>query len=239
MFPCNYITRLGISLDSVKYCATPDRTSHVVHQFLDYHERPNEAKRVCAFFAERQKNRKTNSVGASDKRCNPLVAIPGSPGSGKSTFLVNFPDSKEYHEYVRDYYGNTAIEDGSNISAIVSSFTFNSAMGGDRIAVGLRMLFGALKSMGIPIGEKRWSNFYVAFEEYDTMTADEAVQILQRTFGKHRPILVVVDEISRANEITYKKADAEVMRQLGQILDAFDNVDVLVSSLSPLYIKNC
>jgi hypothetical protein len=210
------------------------RTKHVVTQKLSYQERPEEASRVCVLFGTRQEMRKKDPLGASDKANNPLVALPGSPGSGKSTFLVNFPSSEEYLNYSTTFYGATMV-DGSPMSPIVSSFTFVGAMNGGEALLGLRILFGAAKAMGLPL-EVSWDDFYmVDYGKYHSLNAKQAVQIIQQIFGKERPILLLVDEISKVKGPS--NADALVMSGLGDVLDDYDHVDILVSSLSPLYIS--
>ena len=83
----------------------------------------------------------TDKDGAMDKMLNPLIAIPGSPGSGKSTFIVHFPESAAYKQYLQDTH---------RPAAIVSSLTFNSAM--DRKSpkindVGLRIIYGGMRAI--------------------------------------------------------------------------------------------
>ena len=126
-----------------------------------------------------------------DKRSNPLIAIPGSPGIGKSTFLSHFPDSKAYKEYV-----------GYNQKPIISTLTFNSNMGtleNDRDAFGLRIIFGAALAMGLLSEEELdWEDFVKRFPLLD-LQASDAVRILKQLLGSNRPILILVDEISKAN----------------------------------------
>ena len=57
------------------------------------------------------------------------------------------------------------------------------------------------------------------------------IVFLQKIFGEDRKYLILVDEISKAND------DVKVMRDLGEILNKIDNCDIVVSSLSPQYIN--
>ena len=75
---------------------------------------------------------------------------------------------------------------------------------------------------------------------YENLTARDAVKILKKVFDpvsesssetKRRPMLILVDEISKS------KDDKEVMTQLGAVLDEFDDVNIVVSSLSPGYVE--
>ena len=140
-----------------------------------------------------------------DKSKNPLIATPGSPGIGKSTFLSHFPDSKAYKEYV-----------GYNQKPIVSTLTFNSNMGtlgNDRDAFGLRIIFGAALAMGLLSEEELdWEDFAEQFPLFD-LKATAAVRLLKQLLGSGRPILILVDEISKARN------SKDVMSQLGELLN--------------------
>jgi len=88
---------------------------------------------------ERQALR-SSSNAPKDKINNQLIAVPGAPGSGKSTFLKHFPASQAYTNYIA--------ERSSAEPAIISSITFNSCMSSVVNALGLRILYGTLISMG-------------------------------------------------------------------------------------------
>jgi len=136
------------------------RSQHILQQYFVYEQRP-EAATVISHFRDRQDNRAT-SDNPNDKRVNPLVAIPGSKGSGKSAFLVNFPDSKECQET----FGNP----------IVSTLTFNSAMTLlGRPVFGLRIIFGALR--GMTSLDMDFSTFVRRLKQ-DDVTAEEAVNLV-------------------------------------------------------------
>ena len=79
-------------------------------------------------------NARINRVNKEDKMNNPLIAIPGSPGIGKSTFLSKFPASEQYKSYQNN--------------SIVSTLTFNSGMESDKNLFELRIIYGACISMG-------------------------------------------------------------------------------------------
>ena len=88
---------------------------------FDYIPRDIESAEVVKYMVKRQKLRMTRNQ--FDKISNPLIAVPGSPGIGKSAFLCHFPESSQYKEYINNR---------SLSSPIVSTLTFNSAMeGGD------------------------------------------------------------------------------------------------------------
>ena len=70
-----------------------DREKLLVYEYFQYIPREYECNEVVKYMSARQNKRKK---GSEDKSCNPLIAIPGSPGIGKSTFLTHFPDSKYY-----------------------------------------------------------------------------------------------------------------------------------------------
>jgi hypothetical protein len=70
-------------------------------------------------------------------------------------------------------------------------------------------------------------------DQGDIITASMAIDILREFFGSERPILLLIDELSKAKEY-----DITVITAVGNILDTFGDVDVIVSSLSPNYIKN-
>lgn len=124
-----------------KYHPNPDckydslRSKHMLNQYFPYEERA-EAATLVDHLRQRQDDRAAaghagqddEPQSAQDKRINPLLAIPGSKGSGKSTFLVHLPESKAFGEAFDN--------------PIVSTLTFNSAMTFKRPVFGLRILFG-------------------------------------------------------------------------------------------------
>jgi hypothetical protein len=125
-----------------------------------------------------------------DKTNNPVIAIPGSPGIGKSTFMNHFPRCNEYQSFT-----------SSRGPLIVAPFTFNRGMShGERNipAVGLRMLYGAACVM--TAGYMSWKIFYEQFKDHSYLQASSAVEVLRRVFGESRPVLILADEISKAVE---------------------------------------
>ena len=221
----------------------PDLTREVlVKQILTYVPRLNENVCILRHFRSRQVSR--SSGGGFDKIVNPLVAIPAAPGSGKSTFLANFPDSDEFKLYCRDC--------GDASPAIVAPLTFNSGMTTPFVSVGssiiehsfgLRILFGAAMVMRQPgqapslptkSGFPDWKSFCVEFEDYHHVSGVQAISILRHIFGEDRRVLVLVDELAK---IEGDGSDKLVARQIGAILDDSGLNEVLVSSLSPQYIN--
>ena len=164
-----------------------DTGSHIVAQKFRYRPRDKEAQQVVECMKRRQLARAKNVLRAYDKILNPLIAVPGSPGIGKSTFLAHFPESEAYKTYL-----------GPNHSAIVSTFTFNSGMrrlscGED--CLGLRILYGAAVGMGLQGCEDLgYVEFATRFPLY-SLDVHDAIYILQDVFGSHRRILLLVDEL--------------------------------------------
>lgn len=96
--------------------------------------------------------------------------------------------------------------------------------GGDRL--GMRIIFGAIHAMGLS-EEIKWQDFS---ENVEDTSANKAVKFLRSVFGSERPVLLLVDELGKAED------DKDVMKQLGEVSDFDGNTHVLVSSLSPGYI---
>ena len=90
-----WIFSLGLSL----FHYDPSGGSHIVAQEFPYIGRDAEAEDVVQFMEARQGLRQSGSESLSDKAKNPLIALPGSPGVGKSTFLVHFPITAAYRRY--------------------------------------------------------------------------------------------------------------------------------------------
>ena len=116
-----------------------------------------------------------------------------------------------------------------------------SAMSLESTELGLRALYGTLSVMNplINTGNRvpvfTLGYFIHIFKNYEGLSLVDAVDVLRVLYGTDRRVLVMVDEISKATPIG---ADARVMTTLGTILDQYDMVDVLISSLSPQYITN-
>ena len=135
--------------------------------------------------------------------------------------MIHFAESEEYLQYLQS-------NDLSNV--IVSPVTFNSGMDGlQHDDFGRRIVFAAARAMGLI--SISWTDFFERFSS-ERLSAYAAIKMLWRVFGEDRPVLLLVDELSKA--IGYDKA---VMSDIGRILGEFGNVDVLTSSLSPAYIN--
>ena len=198
------------------YSSARLRGGHIVAELLPYRDRSDEAERVVRAL----KSRCADRVGVEDPRdktLNPLITIPGSPGSGKSTFFAHFPESTAFQTFL-----------GSR-SPIVSTLTYNSGMDGGPASIGLRILFGAVRAMGLA-DDLTWKGFSKDLED---IQAVDAVQLLRRVFGEDRPVLVLVDELSKAEGY-----DGTAMTQLGELLNSDGDAHVVVSSLSPAYITS-
>ena len=179
------------------------------------------------------REREKGTHGVYDKTINPLTIITASPGSGKSTFLVNFPVSSAYKNYCN----------GS--SPIVSTFVFTKEMGFEDDLLGLRMIYGTLRPMRVLSERLTFEEFLNEVDpssdksKYKELTARDAVRILRNIFDsesvitpetKRRPLLFLVDEIKKSNN------PKDVIRQLGNVLDENADVNILISSPSPGYM---
>jgi hypothetical protein len=126
-----------LGLDHCSYDASSLRGGHIVLQSFPYEERNSETNNVCLFMERRQKDRRGEP--SRDKMNNPIIAISGSPGCGKSTFLANFPMSSQYLAYTNSKNAG---------ESVVSTMTFNSSMDGFGVVFGLRIIYGCIISMG-------------------------------------------------------------------------------------------
>ena len=201
---------------------------HIVYQGIVFSpaSRESEAEEIVKAMQHRyQKRAATHERAAMDKMLNPLISIPGSPGSGKSTFIVHFPESAAYKQY---------LQDTNRPAAIVSTLTFNSVMDTKcpKINdVGLRIIYGGMRAMlGLTRFPLSWKAFLEKFNAEESFLACDAVDMLRRLFGLNRPVLLLVDELSKATN------DKAVMTDLGGVLAEDDNCDVVVTSLSPAYV---
>ena len=104
---------------------------HIVAEAFEYTGRDEEEKELVKFCELRQEFR----AGIKDKSWNPLITVPASPGSGKSTFLVHFPQSRHFQNYC------------NGLSPIVCTLTFNYEMQYADDILGLRIIYGTLRSM--------------------------------------------------------------------------------------------
>jgi hypothetical protein len=125
---------------------------------------------------------------------------------------------------------------------IVAGITFNSGMdvfhissqGNEIDTLGLRIIYGAVKSMGLLERTEccEWNLFLSKFENYSELSLSNAISLLRRVFGGNRPFLLLVDEISKA------KNDFKVISEISTLLNGDANFDAIVSALSPGYVKS-
>ena len=131
---------------------------HIVDETFKYISRDVEDR--CVVECMRARQALQNILKSDDKSRNPLIAIPGSPGIGKSTFLCHFPESDAYKEYI-----------GFNRHPIVSILTFNKGMThspNNQDALGLRVLYGAAVAMGLICrNDINFEDFTVMFPHYN------------------------------------------------------------------------
>ena len=223
-----YLSPLLGSREASSFDYSADNGGQVVDQGIAFNaaSRESEAGDVVNDMRKRNQNRanRADKQTAGDKKNNPLIALPGSLGSGKSTFVVHFPVSATYKQYFKDT---------NRPAAIVSTLTFNSGMDSKRPKkndVGLRIIFGCMRAMlGLELFPMTWEAFLKKFKAQN-IPASDAVEMLRRLFGSDRPVLLLVDELSKAVN------DKEVMEELGVVLNKDGNCDVVVTSLSPAYV---
>lgn len=118
-------------------------------------------------------------------------------------------------------------------------------MNGGGKLLGLRILFGAKESMvipGAPRSFSNWTKFCEMFLKFNSLSAAQAISIFRSIYGSNRPVLLLVDEISKASFInTGIEGDIcaarEIMKEIGVVLDLDGNTDVVLSSLSPQYVQ--
>jgi hypothetical protein len=118
---------------------------------------------------------------------------------------------------------------------IVAPVAFNSAMEycePNIPAIGLRMLFGSAAVMTLMT--TKWRYFYSRLKQYADLSAADAVETHRKVFGNDRPVLILVDEIAKAK--CSENITKNMVSDLGLCLNEDQNIDVIVSSLSPAYI---
>lgn len=199
-------------------------SKHFVSERLHYVPRNELAASVVEQFVVRQKKRVTSSAGGGDKADNPLITLPATQGSGKSTFLVHFPNSPEYTTY--------ALRDG-DVAPVVALVTFNSGQEGGAQGLGLRIAYGCLVSMGYVVHTTQtWRQFSTAHEYAKNLTGEDVVNVLRRILGEKRRFIICVDEVAKAFD------PGAVVQQVGALLNNDGRTDVLVSALTPHMIRS-
>lgn len=195
-------------------------------QKLNFVPRHGAAKSVVQCFRNRLKSR-SEGTSPEDKCNNKLLTLLGTPGSGKSTFLAEFPKSTQYEHYAE----GRAKDEGLDLPPLVALLTFNSGgMDNPNVpAIGLRIIYGALRMTG---SSEEWKDFYTTHARSKDLSAVDAVAMLRKAFCDNRLILIGVDELSKAGE-----SSQNIMQQLGVVLNNDGRTDVLVSSLNPTYIR--
>jgi hypothetical protein len=208
-----------ILLPIVSGAFQPENMGFMVLEELPYVVRQDVQRQIVESFARRATLRKQCPGAASDKASNAMTVLPATRGLGKSTELAHFPASDAYRSYAMQ---------GEN-APVVSVVTYNSGMNGGTLSVGVRIIFGAIRSMGLT--ECAWTPFEEEFGHIKTSALD-AVQLLHGAFGAQRRVLVCVDELSQAGP-----DDQAIMAELGSLLADDGDCDVLVTSLSLHYIE--
>lgn len=214
----------------------PLHGAHMVEERLQHIPRKELNEDVVSACLERMDNRRGARTNSHDKMLNFLIALQGTPGSGKSTAVVHYPDSPEYRQYHCERQSSD-LPSHLRVSAdlpVVSLFTFNSGMHSGPAAPGLRILYGALRGMGLVTdAQLSWDKFISLYDGFNDLTCLEAVGILREVFGTDRLILIGVDELSKSGA-----AAEAIATQLGAVLDADGRTDVIVTSLTPAYIES-
>ena len=223
----------------------PVQGAHIVSEYFPYIRSPLVTNGIVNALTGRFNARMITNL-PEDKMHNKLIAVSNSPGTGKSTLLAHFADSEEYKQYVSkrlvEGKGHFKLSI-SDESPIICTMTFNSTMESGSASPGLRILYGTMKAMGMLDPQFKWPMFNLQFSKYASITAFEAVGLIRDALGKDRLMLILVDELAKA---TYpfarlssdKSNDKCVMGELSQILNIDGRTDVVVSSLSPTYIKD-
>eukprot|EP01041_Mallomonas_annulata_P013752 gene13752-29246_t len=121
-----------------EYSSSHEQGGHIVEEISKFIPRENEEDKIAKLMEFRQTQRK-NYIMPHYERRNPLIALIGSPGMGKSTFLSHFPESEAFKRYL------------NGRSPIVSTVTFSNdtatSVGAE--AIGIRIVYGVAVSMGI------------------------------------------------------------------------------------------
>jgi hypothetical protein len=198
-------------------------------------------ERIVHLFALRAQARTENPEAATDKTINGLVALLATRGLGKSTELVQLPASAAYKEYAmtrllsdprtrrRVHHAHSAVS--PTLSPVVSVLSFNSEMENGANSIGLRIIFGTIRAMGLAY--ICWAQFVAKFKNV-AISATEAVKMIHEGYGgEPRRVLLCVDELSKAGP-----DDEVIMDQLGSVLGRDGNCDVVVTSLSLEYLQN-
>jgi len=201
---------------------------HFVNEYLPYRRRTFEENKVVRCMMKRQTLRKQEYT-STDKMNNALIAIPGSPGIGKSSFLAHLPESEIFQNY------------SSSSRVIVSPFTFTNDMSDFNSSLSLRIIFGAIQGMSgsdIQYTNATWGNFHAVFQVWHELSCSNAVRVITEMYcrdpAQHRHrVLLLADELSKSGLSAIPH-----MTAIGTMLDLNENVDVVVSALSPQFVKN-
>ena len=201
----------------------PTNGGHIAQQYFEYN--PRSGSGCAAAAVDNMKSRRyyrecAGKDWASKPHCNNIIPLIGSEGSGKSAFLINFPNSEAY----RNYCGPK--------EPIVSTLSFGGSMESPEDDFGLRVVYGTLKAMDLfPAGESMsWVDFQGRF--VPTLPSDfqvfQAIKMIRNAFqcDESRKIIVLVDDLQRVKNST------QVWKELTMMVDNFDDLDLIVSSRS-------
>ena len=228
-----------------------EKKGYIVREFVQFIDIPDMFGEIVTSFDRRLEMRKSAGISSNkevddqkaelegevvDKQVNHLTVLSNCPGSGKSTAMMHFPLSEAYKSYHRRRTFDKM--EPLRVTAdppIVCALTFNSGMEDGARSLGMRILFGTMKAMGCEY-KGTWDQFCNDFKDCERVSGLQAVGIVRRLFGEDRLMLIIVDELIKANIEGAMTYDATAMRELGMILNSDGRSDILVSSLSPTYI---
>ena len=199
----------------------------IVSEFIEFIDTPDIFGEIVTSFDRRLEFRKSgicsnkeivNEPTDRDKQSNHLTVLCNSPGCGKSTAMMHLPLSAAYQSYHRRRTFDKM--EPLRVTAdppIVCALTFNSGMQAGPRSLGMRMLFGTIKAMGCGY-EPTWGQFCNDFKDCERVSGLQAVGIVRRLFGEDRLMLIIVDELIKANIEGAMTYDETAMWELGAVM---------------------
>lgn len=178
-----------------------------------------------------------------DRLCNPLVALQGAPGGGKSAVLDILSIASTHSLWCEDVCPDAGMRAVLNCSVPVT-ITYNSGSplclstydSNVQLGLAVRILHSCLvNDEALSIGQ-----FYELFPAGSIVTAERAVRTCllaaERQTGAKRGILLLVDEVVKLLE---KQPDAELISALGSLLDTFpsEQLNLVCTTLDAVYLN--
>lgn len=149
--------------------------------------------------------------GNQDKQCHPIAFLAAAPGTGKSRFLQELPNSfKKVGQYITDESFRDCIT-----NARIVNISFNNDTQYDKrekehsiaTSINLRILYQIYQSENT--GNLTFLQFYNLFQDIDYLLED----ILNWIKGEYSCIVLAIDEINHVYDV-----DKENFRELFDIL---------------------